>query len=332
MKKNVILFTWEEKFLLLKDLRLWKKKFEEKYWKWNIFSHFANDLDVWEVKNNIRSSWLFVSNKLVIIYWIPKDTSPDNNISWDSNYKTLEEFLINDFEKISDETVVFLVSYSPDKRTKWYKFFSSNCVVKSYDLLKEKEIVKFVWDRIWTKVISNDVIDYFLEKVWTDLFAIDNELCKLEQYTEYKKVKIDKNLVDDICIEQSFIESFKVIDTMLTDPIKSIKLIDKLHNEWENELQFMWLIYWTLKSTLSILDLYESWLTGWKEIASELKLHPFVVMKTIKMIKRYKENKQSLIDFFNKLILLDSDIKTWIRSSSNFWLEIKYLIYNFKFE
>lgn len=324
MKQNVFLFTGEETYLLYDSLKKRKISFEEKYGKGNIFQYRWDDVEPWNIMNSIFWGGLFVSRKLIIIYWLPKDGSEENKFS-DVKYKDLEEKIIYNFERIPTDIVLVIVSFSPDKRTKWFKFFSTNCVVKQFDKLDGKWIKEF-GRNCFNWLIDDKILDYFLGKIWTDFFSIKNESIKLMLYAEKNNLKIDKQMIDYIIFSQIETNSFDVLDKMFFEKEKTLNLINELQVKWSDQFQFLGMLYWWLKIVLQLIDFYNKWEKSSKELASKMKVHPFVIIKNLKIIDRLVSKEQEIKIFFQNLIMLDSWIKSWIIPSELFWLEIKKII------
>ncbi len=325
MRSNISLFTWEEKFLLYQTLKKRKIEFEKKYWKENIFEFKSDDINIDEIMNVVFWWGLFSTKKMLIIYWLPKDTYPENKIS-ESKYKTFEEKIINNFNNISEDVILIFVSFVPDKRTKWYKFFSTNCVVKQFDKLKTKDLKLFINNLLINKMNDSD-LDYFLWKIWDDMFAINNEIMKLKIYSEHKNISINKELIDFLVYDQFDINAFDILDNMITDKNKTLKILNDMQNKWEDEFKFLWMIYRWLKLFLQLIDFNDKWENSSKELASKLWVPPFAILKHIKNIKTLSSNKNKLIGIYKNVVNLDYWIKIWKIPQDIFWLEIKRIIF-----
>ncbi len=324
MKKNIFLFNWQEKFLLYEELKKRKKAFAEKYGIDNIFEFKSNEINVWEIFNAIFSGGLFVSKKLIIIFGIPKDTDTDNKIT-ESKYTEFETKFMNNFESIPDDVIICFVSFTPDKRIKLYKFLSENITLKNYEKLKESELRNFIkqklGDSIWTEEIQ-----YFIELVGDDLFFISNEINKLSFFAREKNTKISKKIIDEVVYPKAVINSFTILDNMFFDKKRTLDLLQNIQDNWWDNFQFLWMLYWGLKAVIQIIDFVERGIKESKTIAEKLKLHPFVVAKNMKIIDKLITKKDNIKNMFEKLIMLDYNIKTWKVPQEIFWLEIKNII------
>lgn len=323
MKQNIFLFTWEEKFLLYQELGKRKKSFLEKYWWENIFEFKSDDINVAEIFNAIFSWWLFVSKKLIIIFWLPKDTDKDNSVPA-SKYNDFEQKLVDSFQTIPDSVVLVFVSFTPDKRLKTYKFLAENINIKEFPKLNENRLKDFAKSIL--KDISQSDLDYLVSQVWDNMFGIYNESNKLKIYSQEKWTKIDKDMIDNIIYPQAMINSFELLDKMFFDKKRSLQILENMREKWADTFQFLWMLYWWLKSVLQMIDLYSDWMTSSKDLASKIWVHPFVVAKNMKIIDKLLPKQSKIKEFFEKLIYLDYNIKTWKIPAEIFWLEIKNII------
>lgn len=74
------------------------------------------------------------------------------------------------------------------------------------------------------------------------------------------------------------------------------------------------------------MDFYKRWENSSKDLASKLGLHPFVVLKNLKLMPKLVEKEFAIRQFYKWLIELDLSVKTWRLPAEIFWLEIKNLI------
>jgi len=323
---NTFLFTWEEAYLLHQDLRTWKKAFLDKYGEQWLFIFNSDSLDKATLLNAIYAWGMFSTKKLVIIYGIPKDSTPSNktsaSISW-----PIESYLIEHRNTIPTDTVVILVSYKPDKRTKAYKFFSKNSQVKTYAPLKDKQLVWFIQHKLWS-LINTPEAEMMVSLCWSHLFNLANECDKLKAYAEYHAIKTLTNThIHDIVFHQWEIDSFKILDNLFSNKDKALELITQAQQQHQDTFQFLWMLYRGLKLVIQMIDLHEQWVRSSKEIASIVKLHPFAVAKQYKHIDRLVKNKKNIHHLLHHLVHLDRSIKSWVYPHEWFWLDIKSAVY-----
>lgn len=320
MKNNVFLFTWEDRFSALNEIKRWKTSFISKYWAENVFEFKTDNFDGWDILNSIFSWWLFVNKKLVIIYWFPKDTSWDLKLT-ESKTKLFEEKITESFDTIPDDCIVVFVSFSPDKRTKFFKFLSTNANIKNFEKLNKPWLVAFVKDNLMIDV-DKSAIDYFIDVVWTDMFSLFNESIKLRTYAKHHKTNISQNMIDNVVFSQTSINAFDILDSIFVDKSKAFKLIAKLKQKWYDEFSFLWMLQWWTKALINIMDSVNNWLEDSKIISSKLWLHPFVVAKNLSSAKRLMPKYWIITNFFKQLVEIEYSIKTWKLPIEIFWLEI----------
>lgn len=322
MSKNLFFFTWDEKYLLKKKLEERKNSFFEKYGKENFFQFNTNDLNIVELKNTVLSWWLFSTKKLIFVFGIPKDST--DKIA-ESKISPISEFLEENIENISQDNVIIFISYSPDKRTKLYKLLSKKTELKKFNKLKWIELNNFVKENLWD-YINNTNTTLFVQKVWDNLNDLYNEIEKIKSYCEYNNCKADEKIIEKVVFSHKESDPFKILDELLRNPEKAIKLIEDEQNKWADTFQFLWMLYWGLRNLIQIIDLYKSWVTSSSEMASMTWIHPFVISKNKKNIENLKLNEQNIINIFEELVEMDNWIKTWKIPAEIFWLEIKNII------
>ena len=292
----IFLFTGEEKFLLDKQLSTWKDAFIKKYWENNLYIFQEDNFNAENIASALAGWWLFDDKKFIIIKWIPKDSFQKVP---NSEYLKLEDFITEHIDNLPEDNVIVFVSYKPDKRTKFYKFLSknSNIQTKEFKLLNEKQLLAYLTD---SYPISLSDANYLIEKVWTNLMLLNNELQKILKISN----KIDQRLIDKYVVQNVEQDAFKLLDNLSNK--KFLKILSNLEESKEDFFKILWLLYWNLKNIILILEQKKKGESA-KWIASKLSLHPFVVNKIYK--SKYDFNLIKLL--FSELVNLDFNIKNW---------------------
>ncbi len=336
MADNKILFTGESHFLVHQALAYWKVKFQQKFWDQGIHSFSYDSIDIPTIQSALLWWWFFSSKNLVIIYGLPKENDAARKI--DTNKaQQLEEFLIENWEWVPDDNFLLLVSYKPDKRTKSYKFFSSHCTIKSYPKLKWKDLTLFVLEKLQIQeweilktIISNQEANFLISLVWDDLYNLHHECEKLVYYAKYHNLEIlTPEHIKEVVYSQADFDVFKILDTLCTDPKKALVLITEAQHKWQNEFEFLWMLYRGLKMILSMLELKKEWISSSKQAASILKLHPFAAAKQRSKIDLYSPVEHKIKKLYRSILELDSFIKTGKYPQEWFWIWIKSSLYEF---
>lgn len=316
---NVFFFSWEEKFLVQQEIKKWKTSFIQKYWADSIYVYNQDNFDAGEILSRIFSGSLFSSKKLIFIYWMPKDTDWDNKLS-ESHIKSFEEKILPVIEKIPQDTVLVFVSYKPDKRTSWFKTLSTKTQSKSFAPLKDKQLLEYIVQKV--PHLEPTIAQEILSHVWSDLSTLENELNKIKHYLA-RGHKLTPQSIKMICHSTVEQDNFELLDTILTDTNKSLEILQNIQIQTQDIFPVIWMLLWGVRVDISMLVLYESWITSYNDIASKLSVHPFVAAKNLKNIKIFKQKKELLDKLYLKVIDIDSGIKTWRIPQDLAWLEIK---------
>lgn len=300
--ENIFLFTWEKKYFLDKKLSEWIEWFKK---KWYSDIVILKNPTKSQVEENILSSGLFWEKKFLIIYGLPKDTDSENKAeNW------LEEYFFSIKDYIGDDITLVLVSYSPDKRWKMYKWINENNI-KTYSFdkttLKELEPIfkqYWVWNEIWKKLY---------ELVWSDPYRLENELKKYWSWISEKDFEdIFSNLQAN---------SFSIFDSLIysKNGYKSLSNLESV-----DQFQFFWGLMWALRNAILALD--------WKKNNQTIEqISKSAGIQSWQLQKPFKSDLdlEKTLSLFENLLSLDHKIKTWKLDSSLVWLKLKDLFFHF---
>lgn len=320
---HIFLFTWEETYLLQQELRKRRDSFLQKYGQEGYISFHADELDPTVIQNTLFWGGMFSDKRLIVIRWIPKDTHPDNKPKSAAAEK-VESFFIDSLDRIPEEHVVVLVSYKPDRRTKSRKYFSEHTEVKTFAPLSEKELTKYIWEYLTMKWGLHIDISYFLAKTGENLMHIIHECDKLIRYAQYNKLtQLSNEQLDLLVVCQTEVEAFGLLDTLFTDTKRTLQTLTEMEDQNEDSFKTLWLLYRWLKLVLGLIALYQRGMKDSKELASQLKTHPFPVLKQLKHIVYLQEIAPVIRILYNKLLTLDYNLKTGILPQELFWTALK---------
>lgn len=325
--KRIYLFTWENTYTLNRELKRWKGAFAEKNGKDSIFSFNRENWDYCQIKQTIFSWGFFVTNKLIILYWIPLDTEKFNAIKA-AEIEKLTEDIMN--YSLPNEVVLVCVSYKPDKRGRFYKRFDkldkenpSQKLVKSFTPLKDYELSNFVEQESKDLSLDSNVIETLIHKVWNDQFRLESEIDKLRYRKKYYKKDITAEVVDDVCFWMIEEDIFQLLDLALTDPKSAIKFIQWLQADGLDRNLVNASFARGLRNYLLVLDYADYWITDSKQIASELKQNPWSIMNITKKLKLLKEKKELIHTLFKNIVDIDYDIKSGNAQPESYFFTIK---------
>lgn len=318
--KKIFLFTWENSYTLTKELKRRKDWFAEKNGYESIFVFNRENWDYGQIKQTIFSGGFFVTNKLIILEWVPLDTDKSNAIKADEIEKLAED-IIN--YPLPSEVLLVCVSYKPDKRSRFYKRFDGNATVKSFPLLNERELPAFVSQEWKDLNMSSAVVDVLIKKVGNDQFRLASEIDKLRYRKQYYSKEITPEVVDQVCFWMMDEDVFKLLDLAITKPEAAVKSIQSMQNSGIDWNALNGSFAWGLRNYLFVLDYAEHWVTDSKQIASELKQNPRVIMNIVKKLPQIKEKKNMIESLFKSIVDIDYDIKNGNAQPENYFFTIK---------
>lgn len=330
MLSNIFLFTGEEKYLLHQELKRRTDWFVQKYWTDSLLIYKTDSLSLESLRQVLYSGWLFVQKRMVVVYGLPIDGDTSNKLSASVVQQFSDEFMQRNGSIVAD-TILIFVSYKPDKRTKFYTFLKKeldqNIWIKEFWPLKPSELKQIIRQKSTGLKRSESSLDAFLTKTWSSLFHIHNELDKLVLWANSNSSsEILEKDIDLLTFGMTEANNFAFFDMLFVDKQGALNLVARLQEEGENWNAFAWTLYRWIKIWLFTLDCFEQNIKDSKIITSMLKVHPFVVSKTIKHIDVLSRNKNGIVSFYKGLIDLENDIKNGKKSDFNFWLDIKRMI------
>lgn len=327
MLQNVFLFTWQETYLLDKELFRRKEWFLQKFGADSIFSFSLDTLDIAQIKQAIYSSGLFTTKKLILVNGLPLDASTKLEEWQAEQLQAFVDALIKAEGKIPEDSLLVFISSTPDKRLKLYKFLEKNASIKEFTQLKNNDLESFVKRELSDCSIDHAMIQYFLTKVGSDLYRIWFECDKLKTWTKIKQQKkIDEAMIDLIVFGQVETNSFLLLKTLFVDARKAIKILEKIQYSGADRNQFAGMLYRAMKFYIFMIDLDESGVNNSKDIAAFLKMNPWQVKNEYANISTLKAHKKNIEKFYSWLIDLDAGIKSWKFPDTYFRLGIKRLI------
>ena len=318
--KKIYLFTWENSYTLTKELKRWKDGFAEKNGSESIFVFNRENWDYGQIKQTIFSGGFFVTNKLVILEWIPLDTEKSNAIKADEIEKLAEDIMNY---PLPGEVLLICVSYKPDKRSRFYKWFDSNATVKSFAPLNERELPIFIGQEWKDLNLSSATIDALIKKVWNEQFRLASEVDKLRYRKKYYSKDITSEVVEEVCFGMMEEDVFKLLDLALSDTNAAVKFIQWLQNDGLDWNAVNGSFAWGLRNYLLVLDYADHWITDSKQIASELKQNPWAIMNITKKLSFIKEKRNLIENLFKSIVDIDYDIKNGNAQAENYFFTIK---------
>ena len=243
---------------------------------------------------------MFADKKVIII----------ENCDFFSTGKTLEsiellEKYLTNYNK--DTYIIFITTKEKiDTRKKIYKLLNKEGKIIECQKKDKNYINNYIKEYIEENNYKLESIDYFINKVGTNLDNAKNELDKLFMYKiETKTIKNED--IDKIAIKNIEEEIFSLTDAIIAkDTKKSLDLLENFLNKNYDEIAILMLLASQFRFLLQVKLLLNQ-NKNYDEIAKILEANPYRIKFTIK--KLYNYTKEDLTQKIKKIATLDHDIK-----------------------
>lgn len=290
----------QENYLIEKEIQMIKQR--EKIDSLNVTTYDLELTSLKDIIEDANSLSLFSQNKMIIVdnAYIFTGTIPKK--ACEQDISILENYLSNP----SDTILIFVVRKEKlDERKKIVKLLKKDNLLFEYN--KVKDLYSFVKNEFNDYEISRDVVNLFLKRVGENLGIIEQEINKLKLY----KIN-DKTITKDDVLNVTS----KTINTNIFDLIENIVLNQKEqaisnYREMIKLGQEPIMILITLANQFRLIyqskKLYQKGYSK-RDIASELKVHPYAVEKALEKGNYFSE--KLLLSLIEKLADIDIQIKS----------------------
>ncbi len=293
----IYLFTWNSRYLIQKEAQKWKHAFEEKYGIENVIH--INSIETSSphfIVENMLSRSLFSEKRLLLIDGFP--------YSWDRAFTgaaEIENSILENLDKIPEETLVVFLSENPDKRKTAYKKLLRFAETRLFSVSWEKDVLRILSQRYSWKIDIQALLKLIYLKGWN----LQKSISEIEKLLITNK-KISSSSVEAYIVAEFEESIFVFIDTLLNKNKK------KIFSEFQNLLNFsnFYALYQSILANLRVF-LYIEFLKIQKkspeQIGNILKLwnRKFLINK--RYLSSYNDIKNLYIDLLN----FDKNMKFW---------------------
>jgi len=202
--------------------------------------------------------------------------------------KKAPDYLIDYFDRPLDTLIMIFVESEVDKRNKFYKAISKNgieinCVTQPVERLVKWCMKKFKDNN---KAVSPNVCEYFVEKVGTSMFLLENEIEKLVSYTSGKD-EISIKDIDVLCTNTLKSRPFEMADAISRRDLKAaMDIYRELLSLKEAPEKIMAIISNELNKLTIVKDALAAGKTN-DMIAKDAGINPYFVKKYITLSDKY---------------------------------------------
>ena len=267
-----------------------------------LFDFAEKDWNIGEIIMNISSGGLFSSKKLVIVKNIlagKKEFADD----------AFEKFLKAEAKKEkSDLILIFWESGKVKKSSKLYKLLQKIAKCQEFELLEGAKLKNWITGKFKENeaMISPVAIEKLIVFVGNDLNLLSREIEKLSAY----KNKGEISDVDIDLLVKSKIDTdiFKTVDALARgDKKMALKMLHDHLEDGEDSFYLLSMYFYQFRNLVKVKPLVEKNMTP-HEIASRLKMHPFVARKSAEQARNFSWEK--LKSLYNQLCEIDFESKT----------------------
>lgn len=298
----ISILTGENEFAIKKSIQKVKDQFVQKAGSDFGISKVSAQDSLGKITDALKTNSFFSEYRLIIISDFLKLAADDA--------KKIIEIL----KKIDRKTIVILYSIGKTDKRKIKTWSKPEFKIKEFS--SEINVSRFVTAKITSDKIeiSDEARERFLQYIGNDFYRAENELEKLTTYCSGKKIQVaDVESIVSPNIDSSIFDFVDAISAKNTQ--KALGELNKLLMNNENENYILTMIIYGFRNIILVKSAYEkekslqprSGQANYK-IASKLKMHPFVVSKTLGIVDRFSFKQLQTI--YEKLLSADLSLKT----------------------
>jgi len=318
----VYLIFGEEPFLKEELIALLKERFLGKGSVYGYEKLEGDSVSLPEALARLQHPDLFASRKLLVLDQPPGLVAPrsfrekpknkskngqdrETDKQWDPLWLFLEQ------EKASPpSSILVLLAAAVDRRRRWFKLLDEQAVVVECAPIKGGELRRWIIHQVEQagKKIEQEALDLILLEGDNNLWHIYNELQKFIACSGEDQPAITLEIVEDLQAVDSPGNVFKLTDSLAEgDGSAALDRLNRLLRHREPPLKILFMITRHFRLLLETCSLQEAG-THPRQLAGELKVHPFVAQKLHRQASFY--SRQILEEIMLGLHDCDLKIKT----------------------
>lgn len=232
-----------------------------------------------------------------------------NNFSIDILNEKEFEYLEKFINSKNKDIYIILISNKVDARKKSYKIFKDNFKIIETTNTTDNELYDYVHNKVNENkyIIDKINVEYFINKVGNDINNINNELQKLFIYKKENK-KILREDIDLLVFNNIDNVIYEFTNAILDEDYNKIK---RMYNKFIiDNISIDYLISsvaGSFRNSLIIKLLSNKNMNNY-EIGKVIGKKEYYVKKSLERLYKYSTN--DLVNYINKLAVIDKNIKT----------------------
>ena len=259
-----------------------------------------------QIESAISSAPFLGDKRLVII----KNYLSANKVNEEGQEKSPDQRKTSTvLDNVPDFCVlVFAENNSPDKRLSLYKKIKKIGQLVEFPTISGTKLLSWIQKEV--RKLNADIEERaaitLSELVGGDLSRMSNELGKLSNYAEHRKIN-DKDI--ELLVDTALVTSiFKLTDALATKNSKRcIKIMHQLIDSGEDLHHILFMIIRQFRMILQVKD-FMAHKTGKNEIITKLGVHPYAVSATMSQCGSFSFSE--LQDLYGRLLEIDKQMKT----------------------
>lgn len=265
----IITLTGSNDYTLQATLRQLRDDFVKAHTTMGLEQYEGAELDPQKLPSILQALPFLASQRMVIL------KTP-------SAQKALQEMLEQQLSNVPETTELIIIEPKPDKRTSYYKALQKHTDFKEFKELDERSLAQWLSDQAKQSAGSLSTADanYLVQRVGANQMMLGNELQKLLSYDS----KVSRQSIDELTDRTPQSSIFDLLDAALSGNQKRVlQLYQEQRQQKVEPLAIMAMLAWQLH-ILALIKTAGN--RGPQEIASEAKVSPFVVRKSMGVAQR----------------------------------------------
>jgi len=306
----IIFIYGDNDYASIQKLNQIKEKFREKSGGLNISEvdfgdRFEKRLDFNRLSNELLAAPFLSKSRLVIFRNFLKEAEA-----------SLSRKFIPFLKRIPKSTIViFFEKGTPDKKSSFFQALLKIAKHQEFASLPGFALVTWIMDEVEKRggKISREAAVLLAGRSNENLWIISTEIDKL--VISAKGKEIDEEMVRALVADISESQIFALVDALAARNLKlAMRELSKLRRK-EPELYIFKMVIFGFRNLLLVADYLESKKErNYNTIAKKLKIHPYVVQKTLVALKNF--DLKELEKIYGLLLKTDREIKTGKREVS----------------
>jgi len=297
-KPNLVMMYGDDALSLREELSRWQQAFAQKHGDMNMESLDGGRVSPADIKSAMIASPFLAEKRLLVVKDFQKQQKADAK-------KTLKELL----EQLPDSTILVMAETSPpDKRSSLYKYLIKTATLKTFNKPEGPQLTQWINARVSKHGGNMDysVANALAAIVGGNLYQLDNEIQKLSLFAEGQP--ITKEMIDQLVVGNLDQNIFEMTDKLARKDIAgTLKLFKELHAQGNEAPYLFAMVVRQFRLMLEMKARHDNGAHP-KSIASQMKVHPFVVSNTLKFCRNFTE--EQLKNSLNQLLEIDRRMKT----------------------